>query len=206
MLNEDFKEFVALLNSNRVEYLIVYGLGASSAAVAHPEENRSTPLRLATLAFTVIGCAMIGLSAVVGDVEAPQVGGLMLIVFLGFPLGVFVCEPDRMGRRVVRSLPDPIRAAIVSPFLPGGDRAGAMTLMLLGGVALFSLGVVHMVGTSLTDLNRFHRMLAVTLSYGAVYLFIPPLLLRPWLGVPLVRWAATLAIPGLCLAGVLTPM
>ena len=81
-----------------------------------------------------------------------------------------------------------------------------MTLMLLGGVALVSLGAVHMAEPGASDLERFHRMLAVALSYGAVYLFTPPLLLRPWLGVPLVRWAATLAIPGLCLAGVLTPM
>ena len=34
MLNEDFKEFAALLNSNRVEYLIVGGYAL--AAYGHP--------------------------------------------------------------------------------------------------------------------------------------------------------------------------
>lgn len=34
MLNEDFKEFVALLNSNQVEYLIVGGYAL--AAYGHP--------------------------------------------------------------------------------------------------------------------------------------------------------------------------
>lgn len=188
--------------------LLVFGLGASSAALAHPEENRSTPLRLATLFFTLVGLMVVLLCGLYADHDATAVAGLSLIVALGFPLGAFLCEPDRLGRRVVRTLPDPYRSFLMSPLLPGGARAGLLTILLLGGVALFTLGVLWLDLSSSGSgraLSRFATTTVAMLSYGTIYLFTPPLVLRPWLHRPPVRWTAILAIPGLALVGTLLP-
>lgn len=186
--------------------MLVYGLGASSAALAHPEENRSTPLRMATVFFALLGCGVLVLAnALNPSADAGPLGGSVLIGLLGVPLGVFLTEPDRLGRRVERTLPGPVWTALTSPLLPGGDLAALLAVGLLGGVAVFSVTVLPTFGPGPPTAHDVN-MLFTTVAYGVIYLSIPPLLLRPWLHRLPARWAAILGMPGLMVLGLVLPL
>lgn len=184
----------------------VYGFGATAAVLAHPEENRSTPLRLATVIFAGLG--VLGLIAIQGSVpggvEGVAVPALVMLGLLGFPLGVFLVEPDRLGRRTRVTLPRRPVALLLAPLLPGGQRAvtfAAGVLVVFTGAASLMLGTVG----SGPELVLAREALWTALGYGAIYLLLPALVLRPWMEHTGVRLLALLGMPGLMLAGLLIP-
>lgn len=184
----------------------VYGMGAASAALAHPEENRSTPLRVATLIFAALGLVGIGIDPWVGTptLESVAVPALLVLGLLGVPLGVFLVEPDRLGRRVRVTLPRRALALALAPLLPGGRRAvpfAAGLLIAFVGGASWLLGLAG----SGAELALAREALWTALGYGAVYLLLPALLLRPWMERPGLRWLALFAMPGLCMLTLLCP-
>jgi len=113
---------------------------AACARLAHPEENRSTGLRIMTLVVVAIGLGW--LTYILGrrpDDDAIMAGVCMAHAVLAAGTLFFATEPERMGRRVVAALPrNPLLAGLATPFLPGGVRG--LVFYLLGSflVALWA--------------------------------------------------------------------
>lgn len=184
----------------------VFAFGATAAALAHPEENRSTPLRVATLVFAVLGVA--GVSAMCQmpytSAEEATVAALIVLGLLGVPVGVFLVEPDRVGRRVRALLPRPALSVLLAPLLPGGRTAALLAGLVLGGFVLLASLTLGLAFPG-EDLSTELAMLWTALAYGVLYLGLPALVARPWLGAPVARWVALFAMPGLFFAGLLVP-
>lgn len=157
------------------------------ARLAHPEENRSTGLRVLV---TVVILASLGWSAhLLGELG----GGLELllafqagtIASIVVPMVFLVTEPPWLGRRVRSQVPKhPLGAFAAAPFLPGGGR-GFLLLLTLLGLSLGSCVAVYHLGTlsgAIALEEGEGSMLLATVSalfcYTTIYLGLPSALLE----------------------------
>lgn len=153
----------------------------SCARLAHPEENRTSFLRIHVLVVLAValGWGSYGLSRS-PDVEVAVAICLMALVFLTLSALVFVPESRVLGRRARLDVPRSRTWALLAlPFLPGGSRA--LLWYLLGAVAICGW---FLIAQSLwpdpyRDL-RTEVLLApvVAALYGWVYVALPALLVR----------------------------
>lgn len=98
-----------------------------SARLAHPEENRSTGLRIYALVFTAFGLAWVGYIKLRFDngLHSDENLGFTLAAqtFLAFAALFFATEPESLGKRVRHQVPKRgALALLAAPFLPGGGR------------------------------------------------------------------------------------
>ncbi|MED5374306.1 MAG: hypothetical protein VX899_25025 [Myxococcota bacterium] len=103
--------------------------------IAHPEENRSTPLRVFMLLFAFIGALLSYLLTWFvrhPEPEFPLVGYLMLGFFMLIPGGIFASEPERLGRRVQVTAPrNRTIALLAAPLMPGGGNGALFNTLVL---------------------------------------------------------------------------
>ena len=114
--------------------------------LAHPEENRSTGLRLTmllvlagALTWTAIGARSGAPSDFLSAI------GIGLAFAFVLPCAFFASEPEKLGRRVLRHVPkNPLLALLVAPLLPGGGR-GMLFTVLLGALIVGGLVTIQAV-------------------------------------------------------------
>jgi len=154
--------------------------GAFFAAIAvarlsHEEENRSSGLRVLSVAIVASGLGF-GAWMGVGHAEPDFAWGLQVTAL--FPLAVawlfFLTEPEPLGRHVrLHVSRNPLLAALSAPFLPGGGR-GALLLML--HMLLAVLGALLCMAFSPMDPARrtqaFFGLLGLY-AYAWIYMGIP---------------------------------
>lgn len=154
--------------------------GAFFAAIAvarlsHEEENRSSGLRVLSVAI-VISALAFGAWMSWGHSAPDFAWGLQVAAL--FPLAVawlfFLTEPEPLGRHVrLHVSRNPLLAALSAPFLPGGGRGALLMLlhMLLaafGALACMAFGPVDPVRRS----AAFFGLLGVY-AYAWIYMGIP---------------------------------
>lgn len=106
--------------------LIVFFVGSNQ--LAHPEENRSTNLRVLISIAIVVGLGVMSFNFLSPSVsgfgrDSISVLSIMGIFFLAFTVVGFGLEPERLGRRVAPNLPSgALRRLVITPWLPGGGR------------------------------------------------------------------------------------
>lgn len=144
----DPEALVALAGT--VVALLLAGAFFAAIAVArlsHEEENRSSGLRVLSVAIVLSGLGF-GAWMSLGYSEPDVAWGLQVAAL--FPLAVawlfFLTEPEPLGRHVrLHVSRNALLAALSVPFLPGGGRGALlmllhMALAVIGAVACMSLG------------------------------------------------------------------
>lgn len=109
------------------------------ARLSHPEENRSTPLRIVASAAVLLQLAWQVISSARGGVGgASTVYSLAAAaVVVGVFGALFASERETFGRRTRLQVPArAVRARFAAPWLPGGGRGIAWTILHLALVVL----------------------------------------------------------------------
>ncbi|MCB9914734.1 MAG: hypothetical protein H6828_06235 [Planctomycetes bacterium] len=153
----------------------LFFFAAACARLAHPEENRSTGLRLMTLVVIAIGLGWMTWIMGAHFEDEPALASVCLAhAVLAATTLFFVTEPERLGRRVTSGLPRfRLLRLLEAPFLPGGGRG---LLFFLVGSALVNAWAYLYPLIAVHELHYDkHEVLvppAVTL-YGLIYLGVP---------------------------------
>lgn len=179
---------------------------AACARLAHPEENRSTGLRV--IALVIVACGLGWMTWYLGT--SPKVEPILVAVCLAHTvLAVtalfFVTEPERLGRRVAAGVPrSQLLLALQSPFLPGGARG--LLFYLVGSVlvALWAYGYPLAFGKLGFDVGELALPLVLT-GYGLVFLGLPSAPFGWHTGSILVRTIARIVILVFFVASILLP-
>ncbi len=174
--------------------LIVLGGEMACTRLAHPEENRSTGLRVALFATVVAGIAWCRY-AVSQGADLEFVSGMWIFAefALVIPVASFASEPAPLGRRVAQEVPrSRLLAWLVAPFLPGGGRGILYWIVLQGVLAAGASWVAAAAGGSAWSLLQFVTPFAsrsaweseglqsalFAVAFSSVYLLLPSLLVR----------------------------
>lgn len=187
---------------------LAFSLVAAGNMLAHPEENRSTNVRILTSSLLVLAlswCTWLhtGGRALVGAPSREEVGflGTTLLVVFSLPAVFLVTEPEALGRRVRRQVPRRrVLAAAAFPFLPGGARgaslwvlhAGLITLFVLVGQARAPVGPHGFLG------DGIGAYLAL-LAFCWIHLLLPSAVFAPFTDAPQLRAAVRVLMPFLVL-------
>ena len=157
-------------------------LGASCFAFArsivflrHPEENRTTPMRVAIflwLLFVLLSLMIFRVNSTT-DVEGVFLG----FVMAGFTIACtkFLLESDRIGRRALIDLPRAgWRRLVLLPILPGAGTGILMMGVLLLGFSLFC-EIIHMLKPSRGGATGYGGYLYMASWWFSVSAFLLPL-------------------------------
>jgi len=148
----------------------------AATRIAHPEDDRSGPVRIA---YTALLLAVLGGFTV--DVVATGVGipTYVMAVAVGVLASLvavfFVTEPERLPRRCAHRIPSsPLRALLLVPFLPGGGRGVLWWLLQLAIVVIWGsvLEANYPAAISFREPWSFEtfRSWCAFMAYFAVYL------------------------------------
>lgn len=112
----------------------------AATRVAHPEDDRSGPVRVTLTAMLVAILLVLRLDPL-GTIGSPAV--TQTAIGLGFVAAIFalffVTEPERLPRRAARRAPaHPALAVLATPFLPGGGRGVLWWLLQLGLICVWA--------------------------------------------------------------------
>jgi hypothetical protein len=181
---------------------------SACARLAHPEENRSTGLRLMTLCGVAVGLIWVTIisgTKVVDDfvLAGAIAGNAALAVACVF----FVTEPERLGRRVAASLPrNTLVRALATPVLPGGARG--LLFFLLGSVLISVWALLYSLlveGRLVYSTGQLNALVALPL-YGLIFLGIPSACFSSRLGSAAVRASARVVIVTTFIAAIILPV
>ena len=157
----------------------VFAFAIACTRFAHPEENRSTPLRVlvmvfshgllfAHLIFPNIGggsFSLAGTRFLSGGIFGPALGVLLVGSLF------FMTEREELGRRVRAYVPRArLSAFFLSPLYPGGGR-GMAYFTLNGLLLLFIVAVVNLLSGRGTDGGV--RIAMLGFLYAIAYLGLP---------------------------------
>ncbi|MDF1797629.1 MAG: hypothetical protein P1V81_00505 [Planctomycetota bacterium] len=185
--------------------------------LAHPEENRSTGLRVFGFALVLVGMYWIGwLFEQIGQAEV--IGFLSCGVVLAVTLvgTFFTTEREALGRRVAVHLPSNNLARFaLLPWLPGGGRGTLWVLGMHGLTLAWAWMLLNSLpsATSLTgitmiapaDAHENFGLVLTAVSYSLIYLMVPSALRSNRTAELKPSMQARVAIPVLFLAGMLLP-
>jgi hypothetical protein len=184
-----------------------FAFAAACARIAHPEENRSRPLRLLTLGITA--SLLVAIYVLMDKVSHPDDEMVVALAAYGslalsVPFAFFLTEPERLGRRVRIELPRRSLLALLSaPLQPGGGNG---FLLLLATCAAF-FGVLIVAPPPNVD-NWADEYVPGLLTCGA-YLILAVGLTTPvfarWTDRTTVRVLAVLSVPAFCAASMVAP-
>ena len=180
---------------------------AACARLAHPEENRSTGLRLMTLACLAVGFVW---ATVIGGwrVDDDLVMGSLILghSVLAVATLFFATEPERLGRRVRADLPrSPLKRALYTPFLPGGARG--LIYFLFGSVMMSAWALAYSfvaAGTNVYTTGQLNALVALPL-YGLIFLGVPSAFFSANSESGVTRGIARIVIVTVFIASVLLP-
>ncbi|MFT6108465.1 MAG: hypothetical protein ACJA2W_001377 [Planctomycetota bacterium] len=156
--------------------------------LAHEEENRSTNIRVLVTLATVAFLVMVGVDVSVAAAGIPREVVFVVTVAAVFMLtlfAVFFCsEPEKLGRRVVRSVPkNRMTALLTLPWYPGGGRGVIYFLvhlgLLVGGgfvmalVADRSSYLSGTVGADYSIMGEGGMGLLISVLYAVLYSIVP---------------------------------
>lgn len=186
--------------------------------LAHPEENRSTGLRVFGFALVLVAMYWIGwLYEQIGQAEV--IGFLSCVVVLAVTLlgTFFATEREDLGRRVSVHLPSSTLARFaLLPWLPGGARGTLWVLgmhglilawawMLLNALPAGASAFGIMGAVAPGDAHSSFGLVVTAVAYSLIYLMVPSAL-RSNRTPELKRSVqARIAVPVLFLAGMLLP-
>jgi hypothetical protein len=181
---------------------------SACARLAHPEENRSTGLRLMTLGAIAVGLFWItvigGGTSVDDDIV---LGGVIAAhAVLATATLFFITEPERLGRRVAVSLPSSgLARTLMASLLPGGARG--LLFYVLGSTLIAAWALLYslIVEGRLIYTTGQLTVLAALPLYGLIYLGIPSALFSSRLFNAPTRALARVAILTLFVASILVP-
>lgn len=192
------------------------------ARLAHPEENRSTGLRIVvalTAAAGLCWTAYMYLEVFPGEPALiPALGGATAAICL-LPLLFVATEREELGRRVRRQVPaNPVLALMLAPFLPGGGRGFLLLLSILGLILGGAVAIVWPAGAGgsfglgssplpwyATHPQVEFLMLLVVVVYGLAYVGLPAGLLARFAPTHAGRTAVRATIPGLAVVALFLP-
>lgn len=122
-------ELVATVAVIGVTGILAFAFAATR--IAHPEDDRSGPVRIAITALLVVTLAWFGFDPFGGVGRTPVWPLAIVLGVLTAILAVFfVTEPERLPRRTATRVPkNAALALLATPFLPGGGR-GVLWWML----------------------------------------------------------------------------
>ena len=154
-----------------------YLLLTTTAALLTPEsENRSTPVRIAMLVFTLTTMGMSAFAIEAGDLEDRTgrdfaVAGLLLsmaVLAIVWTYGgsLLVAESNQLTPRVTRTLPDTFAARSLLTFLTPGPATG---LVFVGGVGLLLLGALSLASERITTRFPFPGGPPPLVRWGQLY-------------------------------------
>ncbi|MFT7485042.1 MAG: hypothetical protein ACI9F9_000888 [Candidatus Paceibacteria bacterium] len=187
--------------------IAAFFFAAACARLAHPEENRSTGLRV--MALVVVASALGWLSWMMwGDVnENPLI--IMPCIAIGFLFATsafFSTEEERLGRRVALTLPrNRILTTLITPLLPGGARGILFFLFASLGVCLWMLIYPGLADSGFSFRGGQRWIPFVMMAYGLVYLGLPGALASKQLNTVGRRSIARVIIVVLLLTSILVP-
>ncbi len=204
--------------------VLVCGLSFTFACarLAHPEENRSTGLRIVvalTAAAGLCWTAYIYLEVFPGEPALiPALGGATAAACL-LPLLFVATEREELGRRVRRQVPaNPLLALLVAPFLPGGGRGFLLLLSILGLILGGAIAIVWPTGSAASlglgsaplpwyAIHPFVEllMLVVVVVYGLAFVGLPAGLLARFARTHAGRSAVRATIPGFAMVALFLP-
>jgi len=122
--------------------IVVGTLAASFAAtrIAHPEDDRSGPVRITLTSLLVAALAWLAFDPT-GAIRSPAVTQVAMVfgVITALFAVFFVTEPERLPRRTVLRVPsNPALAVLATPFLPGGGRGVLWWFLQLAILAVWA--------------------------------------------------------------------
>lgn len=180
---------------------------AACARLAHPEENRSTGLRVMTLCSIAVGlCWLTIIDGSRVDDDSVIAAVLASHIALAISSLFFVTEPERLGRRVAVALPkSAIKRALMTPLLPGGARG--LLFYLFGSTLVIGWAFVYSIigaGRLVFHTGQVHALIALPL-YGLIFLGIPSAFFSSRLDTAGGRGAARVVTLMLFVASLLLP-
>ncbi len=192
--------------------LIVGGFAVAIAVarLSHPEENRSTGLRVLTFVLAMTCLAWVWWAN--SYIRQPEFVAFMtsLIIIGVMVLGLFFAtEREALGLRVKNHLPNnPLLRAFAFPWLPGGARGAVWVLLTLGITSLFSWTMIQssaFPGFRSASVQANPRVILALVSYGVFYLFVPSALFTNKTKRLQRSTLARVMVPALLLGGLLFP-
>jgi hypothetical protein len=192
----------------------VVGIGAfalvfAAARLAHPEENRSSALRILTTIVILVGIGWIWyLYGEIGHDEVLLTGTLILGGVLAVMSTFFLTEEEALGRRVRLQVPrSPLLGLITSPWFPGGGRGVLFLLVHLGLILAAMLLAPRWMPGGVTGTIEAWRQVSVGIClYLFVYLALPTVLFAPLTRKIHWRVTARFAVPAFIGATVFLPL
>jgi len=196
---------------------LVTGVGSLAFAfaatrIAHPEDDRSGPVRITLTSLLTALLAWLALDPT-GSIRTPQVTqvamvlGVLTAVFAVF----FVTEPERLPRRTVLRVPsNPTLAVLATPFLPGGGRGVLWWFLQLAILAVWA-SLCHG-GGSTTYIVGYHWPIdgwwrwTSMMAYFVVYLAGFSLALTRLRQRPYGPLAARLVLPSVAILSMVAPI
>ena len=192
--------FALIFFSLAVGLVAAFCFATTCNMLAHAEENRSSAVRILTTAALLALIGFIGYTFYAGTGPPREfLSGfcVAVVVALLVPSTFFSTESEALGRRAALRVPkNPILAAAITPWLPGGGRGLLLTLIHLALVFCATV-VGHLAlktpGQSLWDEGLPAAPAAIL--YALIYLGLPSALLAPFTVSPVYRAAVRVLIP-----------
>lgn len=178
--------------------------------LSHPEENRSTGLRILTIVTGVLVMSLITYGSTSGmrpDREQLTIFGIILTIATSLPMIFFTTEPDRLGRRVAPRVPrNPLLALLVAPFMPGGGRGLVLYFLELCAILTFIVaGHVSLRTGRESLLGHGVLALVVLMAYLIVFIGLPSRVMASHAESMRVRIVTRAWIPALVLLSTFLP-
>jgi len=147
-------------------------VSSGATRLAHPEENRSTPVRVATTGLVLLGC---GFSLWASGAAASSSILLSTATLTALPMWLIACEREGLPRVIAARLPSWARRyPFLAPWLPGGGFGALFVVLHLLFIAVIAL-VPNGSATS-TGVGMGRGVLLFTANLVVYLLLVPGLM------------------------------
>lgn len=188
--------------------IAAFAIAFATARLAHPEENRSTSLRILTTIVVLVGIGWAyWLYGEIGYHEVLLIATAILGGILAFMSTFFITERESLGRRVRLQVPrSTLLGLLAAPWLPGGGRGILFLLLHFALVLGAMLGAPHLLSGGITaEIAAWRPMSLAIVLYLFIYVALPTVFFAPLTGKILWRVVARLVVPVFVFATVFVP-
>jgi fumarate reductase subunit D len=154
----------------------------AAVVLAHAEENRSTPIRIATTFVFLVGC---GFAAFANSIETATILLVVTVLCITPSLFFVTTEKERLPRAVAARVGGPTRFLLpLAAWLPGGGRGALYAGFHLSAALFAQLSIGWFVfGEPARFDGQFMRLFA-TVMVLCVFLLLPSGMLSPYANKP----------------------